>query len=375
MAKSLEDTAFYRYHRLLALNEVGGEPASPGLSLADFHAAMHERVARGADGLTATATHDTKRGEDARARLLALSEIPDEWAVAVARWRAGNARFVRQLGARRSPSAAHEYMLYQALLGVWPVDGSGAGLTERFQAYARKAAREGKVETSWLDPDEPYEQGLAAFIAGILNDRPFTASFDGLAQRVALLGALNGLTQVALKVAMPGIPDFYQGTEFWDLSLVDPDNRRPVDFAARERQLGQAGQADWPALVRSWRDGRIKLALIRRLLAWRRTLGEVLLRGDYRPLTVTGAHRTHVVAFARVCGGEAAILVAGRHFAPLTDGGRTWPEPAAWQGEVVLDGGLDGFTLAGSGAPKARAAALADIFGPLPIATLRAMRG
>jgi len=333
------------------------------------------RAAAGADGLTATATHDTKRGEDARARLLALSEIADEWAAAVAQWRAGNARFIRRLGARRSPSAAHEDMLYQALLGVWPVDGDRAGLRERFQGYARKAAREGKVETSWLDPDEPYEQGLAAFIDGILADRSFTARFDALAQRVALLGALNGLTQLALKVGMPGIPDFYQGTEFCDLALVDPDNRRAVDFAARERQLGQgADQVAWRGLVQSWRDGRIKLVLARRLLAWRRDMSQVLSRGDYRPLTVSGPHRGHVVAFARVLGDEAAILVAGRHFTPFTEGGRKWPEAAAWQAEVVLDGALDGFALAERATPNVRAVALADIFDPVPVATLRAIR-
>ena len=376
MAKSLEDTAFYRYHRLLALNEVGGDPASPGLSVDTFHRAMQARIASGAPGLTATATHDTKRGEDARARLLALSEIPDQWAAATAAWRAENARFVRHLGGRRSPSAAHEYMLYQALLGTWPVEGDRSGLAERFQAFARKAAREGKQETSWLDPDDGYEQGLADFIDSTLGDRAFTQSFDAFAQRVALLGALNALTQVALKVAMPGIPDFYQGTEFWDLSLVDPDNRRPVDFMTRQRLLAQPDEAEWPALAEAWRDGRIKFAVMRRLLAWRRGLGDVLVNGDYRPLTVAGPHREHVVAFARVHGDVAAALVVGRHFAPLTDGGRHWPCAAAWQGEVVLDGVIDGFALAGRAEPSGRVAALAlsALFDPVPLAFLSATR-
>jgi (1->4)-alpha-D-glucan 1-alpha-D-glucosylmutase len=335
MAKSLEDTAGYRFHRLLAFNEVGGEPDSSGLSPEEFHQRMWERAA-GDHGLTATATHDTKRGEDARARLLALSELDDEWAAAVAQWQADNARFVRRIGARRSPSGAHEYMIYQALLGAWPVDGDIGSPRERFQAYARKAAREGKQETSWLDPDEDYENGLTGFIGDILDDTTFRHGFDALARRIALLGALNSLSQVALKVSMPGIPDFYQGCEFWDLSLVDPDNRRAVDFAARRSALSTP-VGDLRALADTWRDGRIKLAVTRQLLAWRRARADVFAHGDVRPLTVEGPHRDRVIAFARVLGDEAAILVAGRCFAALTDGGRRWPRAESWDGQVLLD--------------------------------------
>jgi (1->4)-alpha-D-glucan 1-alpha-D-glucosylmutase len=372
MAKALEDTAFYRFHRLIALNEVGGHPAADGLGVDGFHRLMRERVAAGAGGLTATATHDTKRGEDARTRILAVSELPDEWAAAVAEWRAANARHIRHVGGRRAPSAAHEHLLYQALLGCWPLDRDVASLRERFQSFARKAAREGKVETSWLDPDETYEDGLARFIDGILADPAFVRSFDAFAQRVALLGALNSLSQLALKMAMPGIPDLYQGTELWDLSLVDPDNRRPVDFAARERALQAISPAPgWPALVRNWPDGRIKLALTHRLLAWRRALGEVFAHGDYVPLTVEGPHRDHVIAFARRHGEDAAILVIGRHFAALTDGGRHWPQAAAWQGHVVLGGlaPIDG--PAGQGDAPDRLS-LATAFEGIPVATLQA---
>ena len=372
MAKSLEDTAGYRFHRLLAFNEVGGDPASGGLSLDAFHHRMRERVANRDGGLTATATHDTKRGEDARARLLALTELSEEWEAAVAQWHADSAHLVRYSGKRRSPSAAHAYMLFQAMLGAWPVDGNDADLAPRLKAYARKAAREGKAETSWLDPDEDYESGLVGFIDGLLRQQPFVRDFDAFAQRVALLGALNSLTQIALKIAMPGIPDFYQGSEFWDLSLVDPDNRRPVDFAARERVLaGLSGEADLRALAPSWRDGRLKLALIRQLLAWRRSLGDVLARGDYRPLAVEGPHRDHVIAFARVHGNDAAILVAGRHFAALTDGGRRWPRPDAWQGHVELVG----FSLVDRRRAGARpgALALSNLFDPVPVAACRAV--
>jgi len=372
MAKALEDTAFYRFHRLIALNEVGGDPAADGIGIDEFHQRMRERVAGGGRGLTATATHDTKRGEDARARILALSELPEEWASAVAQWRAVNARHVQRSGGRRAPSAALEYKLYQALIGAWPLDRDVASLRARFQAYAQKAAREAKQETSWLDPDAAYETSLARFIDGILADQAFVASFDALAQRVALLGALNSLTQLALKAAMPGIPDLYQGTEFWDLSLVDPDNRRPVDFAARERALdGLAAAADWHALAASWPDGRIKLALTQRLLAWRRKLGAVFAQGGYRPLAVEGPHRDHVVAFARVHDGDAAILIAGRHFAEVTDGGRRWPRPEDWHGHVLLGGLAPAEPAAPRGESPDRLP-LADVFDAMPVAALRA---
>ena len=214
MAKSLEDTAFYRYARLLALNEVGGDAAAGGLSIAGFHERMQQRAAKLPHGLTATATHDTKRGEDARMRLIALSELADDWARGVHEWRALNAKFAGSAGQPRSPSPAHEYMLYQALLGAWPLGGIDADFIERMQAYAIKAAREGKEQTSWLAPDETYETGLRDFVGRVLDRRQsarFIDSFDVLARRAALLGALRSLTQLALKTTMPGVPDFYQG--------------------------------------------------------------------------------------------------------------------------------------------------------------------
>jgi (1->4)-alpha-D-glucan 1-alpha-D-glucosylmutase len=370
-AKALEDTAFYRFHRLIALNEVGGDPAADGIGIDEFHRRMRERVVHGAGSLTATATHDTKRGEDARARILALSELPDEWAAAVAQWRAANARHVQRTGGRRSPSAGLEYKLYQGLIGAWPRDRDVGSLRARFQAYAQKAAREAKQETSWLDPDQDYEAGVARFIEAILADTAFVASLDALAQRLALLGALNTLTQLALKAAMPGVPDFYQGTELWDLSLVDPDNRRPVDFAARAQALDRLGTApDWPALAASWHDGRVKLALTWRLLGWRRALGAAFAHGDYRPLAVEGPHRERVIAFARVHGEDAAILVAGRHFAAVTDGGRRWPRPEDWDGHIVL-GGLALERAAHRSEVRDRIA-LAQLFDAVPIAMLRA---
>ena len=369
MAKALEDTAFYRFHRLLAFSEVGGSPAASGLAVADFHRLIQARMERAPHGLTATATHDTKRGEDARARLLALTEVPDDWAATVGRWREDNARLVRHAGGRRIPSAAHEYMLYQALLGGWPVEGHE--FLDRFQAYALKAAREGKVETSWLDPDVEYERGLAGFSDDILKSKSFLQSLDEFAPRIALLGVLNSLTQIALKLAMPGVPDIYQGTELWDLSFVDPDNRRPVDFVARRSVLDAlSADLDMAPLAEGARDGRIKLAVLARLLAWRRAHARVFLHGRYQPLAVEGAHRDHVIAFARVHEDEAAILIAARHFAPLTDGGRRWPSPESWQGHVVLDG----LALMNPPSDRPNQLALSRAFDPIPVAALSARR-
>ncbi|WP_035672293.1 malto-oligosyltrehalose synthase, partial [Bradyrhizobium liaoningense] len=358
MAKSLEDTAFYQFHRLLALNEVGGDPASSGLTIPTFHQAVQARAREWPQGMTATATHDTKRGEDARTRIAALSEIPGEWTSAVARWKVLNAPHLAHQGSFRAPSATFEYMLYQTLLGAWPLEEpADAAFVERIQAYALKAAREGKEETSWLNPHETYENGIRDFVGKILDparSAEFLEALQTLARRVALLGTLNSLSQLTLKATLPGVPDFYQGTEFWDLSLVDPDNRRPVDFAARHAALSSLEAPDWSSLIKSWPDGRLKLAWTRHLLKLRNGLADVFAQGDYQPLEVRGAHADHVIAFARRHGRAAAIVVVGRHFAPFTQGGREWP------GMESLDATIDitGYTvpgLAGNDLPLAQA--------------------
>jgi (1->4)-alpha-D-glucan 1-alpha-D-glucosylmutase len=341
MAKSLEDTAFYRYHRLLALNEVGGNPAAHALPLATFHRMMQTRAQEWPHGMTATATHDTKRGEDARARLLALAELPGEWASAVGRWKLLNAPHLVLQDDLRAPSAPAEYMLYQTLLAAWPLEPFDSTFVERIQAYALKASREGKVETSWLNPVEAYEAGLRTFIEHILDrskSAEFLDSLQTLARRVALLGALNSLSQITLKATLPGVPDFYQGTEFWDLSMVDPDNRRPVDFAARASLLASAEQPDWGTLTQNWSSGHVKLAWTRHLLKWRTELADVFAQGDYMPLEVTGPHRDHVIAFARRHGHDAAIVAVGRSMAPISTAGRSWPGADAWQGSIVAKG-------------------------------------
>jgi (1->4)-alpha-D-glucan 1-alpha-D-glucosylmutase len=336
MAKSLEDTAFYRYHRQLALNEVGGNPASSGLSVAAFHDRMRKRAREWPHGMTATATHDTKRGEDARARIMAIAEIAGEWTAAVARWKVLNAPHITTDGNFRAPSATFEYMLYQALLGVWQADRS---LPERLQAYALKAAREGKEQTSWLNPHPRYEASLANFIARILDpsiSAEFLDSFEAIARRTSLLGALNSLSQITLKATLPGVPDFYQGTEFWDLSLVDPDNRRPVDYATRAATLDAIETPNWPELVQGCRDGRVKLAWTRHLLKLRQLHPDVFVKGDYIPLEVHGRDRNHVIAFARQYAAEAVIVAVGRWFGPLTDNGRSWPRAHSMDAEIEL---------------------------------------
>jgi len=371
MAKSLEDTAFYRYHRLLALNEVGGDPAAPALSIESFHEAMKVRAGEWPYGMTTTATHDTKRGEDARARLLALAEIPGEWTSAVARWKLLNAPHIVIDGEMRAPSASFEYMLYQTLLGAWPAGERDDTFAERMQAYALKAAREGKQQTSWLNPHLAYEAGLRTFIERIL-DRAVAAEFidslQTLARRTSLLGALNSLSQITLKATMPGVPDFYQGTEFWDLSLVDPDNRRPVDFAERACLLPALENPDWPSLAQHWPDGHIKLAWTRHLLRLRTELTEVFTYGDYVPLQISGPHRDHIIAFARRRGRDAAVVAVVKSFAAFSQSGRVWPRAEDFDGAISLSG----YSVEGFADPDATQLRLSDLFAHLPVAVLRA---
>jgi (1->4)-alpha-D-glucan 1-alpha-D-glucosylmutase len=377
MAKSLEDTAFYRYHRLLALNEVGGDPASGAVSIADFHDRMSARGGCFPHGLTATATHDTKRGEDARARLLCLSELTADWGEAVRRWQSLNAPLIEAAEGARIPSRAHEYMLYQALLGAWPLDGVDASFVARMQDYAAKAAREGKQQTSWLDPDQRYERALREYLRRLLDPRDsqmFIDAFDRFARRVALMGALKSLSQVALKATVPGVPDFYQGTELWDLSLVDPDNRRPVDFDARASMLAlQGSEPDWQALQESWPDGRIKLALTTRLLALRRECPALFRDGGYTSIEVKGPHANEILAFARVSGPDAVIVVVGRLFGRATEKGRRWPAADAWQASVSLEGFASVHDVLQQGtAETGTEMPVSRLFGAIPVAVLRA---
>jgi len=370
MAKSLEDTAFYRYHRLIALNEVGGDPPADALSLDDFHGRQQARAEQAPDGLTATATHDTKRGEDGRARILALSELAGDWDTAVRSWRERNALLAQYEGGERRPSLAHEYMIYQTLIGAIPekIDES---FTVRMRAYAQKAAREGKQETSWTNPDQAYEAGLERFVGELLDEKisaEFLASFKQFAERTKLLGALNGLSQLALKLLLPGVPDFYQGTEFWDLSLVDPDNRRPIDFATRRKQMDQ-NPADWPALAQQWHDGRLKFALMRNLLRLRRDCADLFRNGDYQPLAVTGRDAGHIIAFARNLKDQELVVAIGRHFGAVTDGGRHWPQQ--WEAAITLEPATYEDVLGTGRGWRGSEPDLSTLFQAVPITALR----
>ncbi len=317
-AKSVEDTAFYRYGRLLSRNEVGSEPSQWCLSPAAFHAANKDRQKRFPLALLATATHDHKRGEDTRARLAVLSEIPSEWEAALQRWTRLNAPLKRDLDGP-APDAADEIMLYQTLVAAWPLDlapDDAEGLSAfetRVAGWQEKALREAKRRTSWTVPDTDYEGACRSFLAGLLdagrsvNMAGELASFAG---RIAPAGAINSLTQTLLRLTSPGVPDLYQGTEFWDFSLVDPDNRRPVDFATRQAAL-QATEEP-ASLLPSWRDGRVKQAVIARTLALRARAPGLFTQGSYTPLRLDGPFADHALAFARVHEGRSAIVVGTR---------------------------------------------------------------
>lgn len=353
MAKALEDTVFYRYNRLIALNEVGGEPEHVGAPLETFHAAMAVRLADQPAGLTATATHDTKRGEDARARLYAVSEMPDLWAAAVERWH-DDLKDFRGDADGPVPEPAMEWLFYQALAGAWAPDLALAdrqgreALAGRLDAYMIKAVREAKLRTSWTAPAPDYEAAISAFVHAALAEDRFVGDFLKTCRPLVLAGAINSLAQLAVKLCAPGVPDIYQGTELWDYSLVDPDNRRPVDFAACAAALTRSEREEPAALLADWRSGAAKTRLLAAGLRLRAERPSLFASGDYRPLGVEGAERDRICAFARTApGGGAAIVVAPRLVLPLldVDGETDLPlvPAAAWKDTaLVLPAGLAG---------------------------------
>jgi (1->4)-alpha-D-glucan 1-alpha-D-glucosylmutase len=322
MAKGVEDTAFYRYQPLVCLNEVGGDPGRFGAPVADFHQAMVSAARRRPQAMLTLSTHDTKRSGDVRARIGVLSELPEEWERAVGRWAKQNKGYKQD----DWPDRNAEYLLYQTLVGSWPIEVSRAG------AFMLKAAKEAKVHTSWTDPDADYDDALSAFVAGALADQGFVADLEGfLAEhRIVERGRVSSLAQTALLLTCPGVPDLYQGTEVWDLSLVDPDNRRPVDYARRRALLdGLAGAGPEQALARA-EEGGPKLWLIHRVLAHRRRHPEAYGPGSgYEPLHVHGPWARHAVAFTRT--GGLAVIVARLLARP--DLGEPEGRGAAWTAE------------------------------------------
>jgi (1->4)-alpha-D-glucan 1-alpha-D-glucosylmutase len=332
-AKAVEDTAFYRYGRLLSRNDVGFDAGLLGLDPEAFHAQMQSRAVQLPRSMLATATHDHKRGEDVRARLAVISEMPQDWIDATRRWSALNAA-TRPDGL----DPGDEYMFYQMLIGAWPLDlapDNAAGLAafgERLDGWWKKALREAKLRSGWAAPDKTYERAAERFVAAALTlprSRSFRDDAAGFAARIAGPGALNGLVQLALRCTAPGVPDTYQGTEFWDLSLVDPDNRRPVDFAARRIALAQGLRLD--LLAETWRDGRIKQALLRTLLEFRQEAPELLASGSYEPLAIAGLRQGNAVAFLRRHAGRAMLVLVARGCAGGMAGSDALvPEPGWW---------------------------------------------
>jgi (1->4)-alpha-D-glucan 1-alpha-D-glucosylmutase len=328
-AKGLEDTAFYRYNRFIALNEVGGDPHRFGGTIAAFHRATQFRAQHWPHAMLTTATHDTKRGEDTRARLAALSEYPEDWARNVLIW----SRIVRgpDSAAQIQPDRNDEYWLYQQLLGSWPAEQleepacSSESLAEfggRVREAARKSMREARVHTSWAFPDAAYENAMMQLIDTALTGAradAFLPAFLPFARRVAATGVRNSLVQTALKLTTPGVPDTYNGADLWDLSMVDPDNRRAVDYAMRAGLLRAIDvdlqddrarhMAHW---LTNWPDGRIKLALIVTLLRHRREQPALYADGDYQPLPSSGPRAEEIGAFARTHGSERVIIAFAR---------------------------------------------------------------
>jgi (1->4)-alpha-D-glucan 1-alpha-D-glucosylmutase len=347
MAKGMEDAALYVYNRLISLNEVGGEPERFGVSVPEFHRLNAESIECWPHSMLSAFTHDTKRSEDVRARIDVLSEIPGEWRERVVRWSELNAPHRRDAGGELAPSHNDEYLLYQTLLGAWALgepDAEGLeAFRERIKAYMEKAMREAQVHTSWTDVNEGYEEGVAGFVDVLLSaTNPFLQEFLPFQRRVARIGALNSLSQSLLKLTVPGVPDVYQGNEIWDFSLVDPDNRRPVDFDLRKRLLADLRRLDLSnarALLKdgSWQDGRPKLYLIWKALKMRRESSELFEDGGYVALQAVGERREHIVAFARWYGGEVAITVAPRLYAKMMDAeGPLVAAPEAWGDTSIL---------------------------------------
>ena len=347
MAKGVEDTAFYRFHRLVALNEVGGDPGHLGISVQDFHQACLDTLHRHPTTMLASSTHDTKRSEDMRARLVLLSELPQHWGQTVRKWIHRNTR-------HRSgdwPDPATEYLLYQTLVGAWPIDA------ERVTAYLEKAMREAKRNTSWTEPDPNYEQGVQDFAVSLLSDAGFREAMEAFVTPLVQPGRVNSLAQTLIKCTAPGVPDIYQGMDLWNLSVVDPDNRRPVDFERRRGLLSELDTLSPAQILARADEGLPKLWVIREALALRRRRPETFgPEGVYEPIVARGPKADHAVAYLR--GGRVLILVP-RLILGLAD---DWQDtvlplpPGRWYNR------LSGASLEGGDRP------VDDILTPFPVA-------
>jgi (1->4)-alpha-D-glucan 1-alpha-D-glucosylmutase len=394
MAKGLEDTACYVYTRFISVNEVGGSPANFGLSLPEFHQANRMRAEHWPYSMLTTSTHDTKRSEDVRARLDVLSELPRAWAAQVMKWRRINRGRKPKLGdGRVVPDDNEEYLLYQTLVGAWPLrltgDKQRTEFVRRIQQYMEKAVHEAKVNVSWLNPNPDYVAGMNDFLERILSPtyrgktNLFWDSLQKFLPALSYFGAINSLTQTLLKLTSPGVPDVYQGQEMWDFSLVDPDNRRPVDFSLRSRVLDELlARSDdrvrlCQELLREYRDGRTKLWVTMCALNLRRDHKELFQLGSYVPLQIAHGKEEHVVAFARVHGGEAIVVAAPRLSYTLMKGREEPPIGAVWgDAELSLPAESIGKQLrnifTGEVFSRGQSLLCRDIFGSFPLALLAA---
>jgi (1->4)-alpha-D-glucan 1-alpha-D-glucosylmutase len=340
-AKAVEDTVFYRCNSLIALNEVGCDPSAKDVSTRDVHRLFASPANFPPAGLLATATHDTKRGEDARARLYALSEAPSTWADAVGRWRKMNASLIEPMAGEPAPEPDTEWLLYQALAGVWPVGEQRPGaaelaaLSQRFEAYVEKALREAKLRTDWADTDEAYEAAVRNYAARMLSpdNADFLDDFVATLQPFISAGTLNSLAQTLIKMTAPGVPDFYQGVEGGDFSLVDPDNRQPVDFGALARSLESGGSK--PLAKADLSEAWVKQAMVAKGLAFRAQRQALFARGDYLALQAAGDRRDHVFAFLRRHEDQVAITVVPRLTYQLSPTGSDWSDPVLWGNTTI----------------------------------------
>ena len=350
MAKGLEDTVFYNYNRLVALNEVGGDPGHFGISPRQFHADCQAMVGRWGESMTTTTTHDTKRSEDVRARIALLSEIPTEWAAAVNRWAEMNAQY----RTREYPDRNAEYLLYQILVGAWPINAA------RANEYMAKACSEAKAHTSWTEANEPYVEAVKKFVEGILADDQFVADLEKFVAPLVEPGRVNSLTQALIKLTAPGVPDTYQGTELWDLSLVDPDNRREVDYTIRRKFLKELAAGMTPEAITARSDeGLTKMHVTRQALHLRKARRQAFGKeGTYTPLRGRGAKADHVVAFDR---NHEVVTVAVR--LPITRGDE-WGDTSIFLPEGTWTNTLTDETVPGG------TVRLADLLKRFPVALL-----
>jgi (1->4)-alpha-D-glucan 1-alpha-D-glucosylmutase len=350
-AKGVEDTAFYRYYPLASLNEVGGELDAKPLAIEEFHRLMRHRMELLPHSMSSTATHDTKRGEDFRARLHVLSEATAEWREAFRRWQRMNEPLCREVDGEAVLDANEEYLLYQTLVGTWPVEAmqtvERGVYRDRIVQYMSKALREAKVHTSWMNPSEEYDGAVQEFVSDLLSDAglSFVADLDQFVGRIADAGFVNSLAQLVLKTTLPGVPDFYQGTEFWDFNLVDPDNRRPVDFEARAQRLAKLPRATGAGLevaagerTLRWPSADFKLWVTTSCLNTRREWADVFTFGEYIPLTVDGPAADHVIGFARRLEEKFVVTAVPRHFYRLCRRTRTVSDEAVatWGGTKLV---------------------------------------